>query len=292
MGYVLLGHGGLEVSSGQIDPDMGTVAIPKGTTIQFYSDTGQTLVYGSRDLDVWAQLQQPWPALDSTKVTWNLTLSGAPELWGEELKNNPSFGGHTLLRAGVDGVPDPINLCNGTRQTCPWDPRQVAAGATHTCNGILGKYTGDLFWVACTVVQGGGAEVAAAVKAARGEAPEDVLLGANPDVVHEVQADAPVRGLDPTVAAEVDARNLDVLKALEDGEETHFYQAEGALLIGDGHPWAATQYIGSIRYVEGTVRIKKGGTFSSGKLYVSGYLDATEFETAVARISDKTVVFE
>lgn len=290
MGYVLLGHGGLEVDSGQINADMGTVAIPKGTTIQFYSDTGQSLVYGSRDLDVWAQLQAPWPPLDSSNVTYNLTLSGAAELWGDELKNNPSFGGHTLLRAGIDGLPDPINLCNGTRDTCPTDPRQVAAGATHTCSGILGKYAGDLFWVACTVVQGG-AQATQSVETARGSAPEDVLLGADPDTVHEVQADAPVRGLDPAIAAEVDARNREVLKNLDDGEETHFYQSEGALLIGDGHPHAAVEYLGSIRYVEGTVRIKKGGVLSAGKIYVSNCLDQYAFQDAVARISDKEVEF-
>src|SRR6185295_19914221 len=101
MGYVLLGHGGLDVESGTMPDDMEWVAIPQGTTIQFYSDAGQTLVYGSQELDFFATLTKPWGALDSTNVTYNLTLHSAKELWGEELKNNPSFGGHTLIRAGV-----------------------------------------------------------------------------------------------------------------------------------------------------------------------------------------------
>ena len=289
MGYIMLGHGGLVVRSDAASVEMGTVAIPQGTTIQFYSDTGQGLYYGSAHLDVWAQLQTPWPALDSTKVTWNLTLQGAPELWTDELKNNPSFGGHTLIRPGVDGVPDPIKMCSGTKATCPTDPRQVAGGAKHKCDGILGAYVGDLYWLACTsVVRGDKAVVAAAL----GTAPEGVLIGEDPDTAHELQAGPTVLGLPADVATEVDTRNYDVLKSLDDGDETYYYQAGKAVLIGDGHATAAVQYIGSINYVEGTIRIKKGGVLSAGKLYVSKCPDQQVFEAAIARISDKTVEFE
>jgi hypothetical protein len=153
MGYILLGHGGLDVDRKRLDPEMEFVAIPAGTTLQFYTDAGQGLVYGARHLDLWEQMQAPWPALDSTRVTYNLTLYSARELWDEELKNNPSFGGHTLVRAGVDGVPDPIRMCTGTRKTCPTDPRQIAGGWKHGCDGILGTYAGDLYWLACSVFE-------------------------------------------------------------------------------------------------------------------------------------------
>src|SRR5690242_13861882 len=126
MGYVLLGHGGLDIESGVIPDGMEYVAIPAGTTIQFYSDTGQALAYASKQLDVFAVMNKPWPALDSSRVTYNLSLHSAKELWKEELKNNPSFGGHTLIRAGVDGA-DPMLMCTGTPATCPTDPRQIKA---------------------------------------------------------------------------------------------------------------------------------------------------------------------
>jgi hypothetical protein len=189
----------------------------------------------------------------------------------------------------VDGVPDPIRLCDGTPATCPTDPRQVAAGATHTCSGILGTYSGDLYWLACTSIVGGDRDV---VAAALGDSPTVVLMGADPDTPHALRGVTGLQELPADVAAEVDARNRDVLKVLDDGEETYFYQAGKAVLIGDGHPFAAVEYIGSIRNFEGKVRIEKGGVFSAGKLYVSGASDRSVFADAVARISDKDVVFE
>jgi hypothetical protein len=252
-------------------------------------------MYGSADLDVFAALQNPWPPLDSTRVTYNLALTSARELWGEELKNNPSFGGHTLIRAGIDG-PDPMVLCNGTRATCPTDPRQVAQGATHTCTGILATYTGDLFWLACTVVQGT-AEQTGLADTARGASPEDVVVGQDPDAAQDYDADPAVRpptSVVPAVfdSAAADARNHDVLKALGDGDETHFFQGGGAVLIGDGHSHEALAYLAEHGYGEGTVRITKGGVFSSGKLTVKDSPDQAAFEGAVARISDKDVEFE
>ncbi len=285
MGYVLLGHGELEVDSGAIPAGMEYVAIPAGTTIQFYSDTGQSLMYGSADLDVFAVLNKPWPALDSSRVTYNLSLRSARELWGEELKNNPSFGGHTLIRAGIDG-PDPMLMCTGTPDTCPTDPRHIPSGATHTCDGILGTYSGELFWLACTGVEGD----PTAVTAARGTAPEDVVIGQNPDVAQDDDASAAI--LAPFDADEADARNRDVLKALDDGDSTYFYQGGIAVLIGDGHSHAALQHLGAHGYTEGTVRIKKAGAFSKGTVYVSNSPDQRVFAEALARISDKDVEFE
>jgi hypothetical protein len=193
MGYVFLGHGALDVDSSVIPQDMEWVAVPQGTTIQFYSDTGQTLMYGSSDLDVWNQLTRQLDPVDPSHVTYNLALSSAKELWAEELKNSPDFAGHTLIRAGVDGVPDPILMCTGHSGkdpddptkledgACPTDPRQVAAGAKHVCNGILGKYSGEMFWMACTEVVNAGPKEQAAVDTARGAAPKQVVVGQNPD---------------------------------------------------------------------------------------------------------------
>jgi hypothetical protein len=287
MGYILLGHGGLDLDAGAIPEGMGTVAIPAGTTLQFYSETGQALVYGNKELDLWAQLQTPWPALDSTRVTYNLTLSSAKELWDDELKNHPSFAGNTLIRAGVDGVPDPIKLCNGTVDTCPTDPRQVLAGKTHTCDDVLGTYKGDLYWLACTSIENS-AEGEQLATTARGGTQGDVNLGANPDEAH----DTSVAVVLPFDGAAADSRNQAVLKALDDGDETYFLQGGPIVLIGDGHAVAAIQALYLQEYAQGTVRIKKGGMMSSGKLKVSGCPDEAVFEAAVGRISDKSVEFE
>jgi hypothetical protein len=150
MGYILLGHGGLDVDPRVTPADMEFVAIPEGTTIWFYADAGQGLLYGSRHLDIWDQLQAPWPTLDHTRVTYNLVLHHATELLPYNLQGDPQFHGHTVVRPGVDGAPDPLRMCTGDRDSCPTDPRAVAAGDTHTCGGVLGTYTGDLHWVACT----------------------------------------------------------------------------------------------------------------------------------------------
>lgn len=150
MGYILLGHGGLDIEPLVTPADMEFVAIPEGTTLQFYADAGQGLLYGSRHLDIWDQLQTPWPALDSTRVTYNLALHHARELLPEDLWDDPQLRGHTLVRPGVDGAADPLRMCTGTAKSCPTEPRAVAAGETHTCDGVLATYHGDLHWLACT----------------------------------------------------------------------------------------------------------------------------------------------
>jgi hypothetical protein len=185
MAYIFLGHGALDVDPGVIPQDMEWVAIPPGTTIQFYADTGQGLMYGSADLDVWSQLNTPVAPVDSSNVTYNLALYSAQELWDEELQNDPDFAGNTLIRAGVDGVADPLLMCTGTRDTCPTDPRQVAEGAVHQCDGILATYTGDLYWLACTKVIHADKSV---VDAARGDAPEEVVIGQDPDQTQDYDA--------------------------------------------------------------------------------------------------------
>jgi hypothetical protein len=197
MGYVFLGHGALNIDPSVTPQDMEWVAVPQGTTIQFYADTGQTLCYNHKELDAFSQLTRHLDPVDSTHVTYNLLLYSAKELWDEELKNSPNFGGHTLIRAGIDGVPDPTRMCTGTRDTCPTDPRQIASGATHNCDGILAKFKGEMHWLACTSItkaKDGKAEalpedVNQAVAGARGDAPKNAILGQDPDTIATVGTD-------------------------------------------------------------------------------------------------------
>ncbi|MFJ5646156.1 putative adhesin [Streptomyces sp. NPDC093223] len=181
MGYILLGHGGIHLEPGFTAPEMESVAIPQGTTLQVYSDAGQTLSYGAYDLDRWEQLQAPWGPLDSTQVTYNLVLHNSEESWERELANNPKFGGNIIVRAGRDGVPDPMSMCSGTVDTCPTRPEQVAQGMTHNCDGILGTFQGDLYWLACTSFVAPEGETLEATNAAMGGNSRSVPMGEDPD---------------------------------------------------------------------------------------------------------------
>jgi hypothetical protein len=280
MGYILLGHGGLDVDPKVTPKAMEFVAIPQGTTIQFYADAGQGLVYGSRQLDIWEQLQAPWPALDSSRVTYNLCLYSAQELWDDELKNNPQFGGHTLVRAGIGGVPDPVRMCTGTPATCPTDPRAVARGSTHGCDGILGTYAGDLYWLACTSFENASREV---TDAALGGSSTDVVMGADPDWLPDEATF--------TAVAEVNGANI---KAASDDEQLDYVVGGFLFLVGDGHE---RQYATYAEFQEdvvtGKLTVHKGGVFSAGSLEVEGVPPSKQgvVESAVTRFSDKEVSF-
>ena len=280
MGYILLGHGGLDVDPRVTPKDMEFVAIPRNTTIQFYADAGQGLVYGSHELDIWEQLQAPWPALDSSRVTYNLSLYSAQELWADELKNDPQFGGHTLIRAGVGGVPDPIRMCTGTRATCPTDPRAVAQGATHTCDGILGTYSGDLYWLACTSFENANRAV---TDPAMGGMSTDVVMGEDP---YWVPGDS-----DQDAIAEVNRANV---KEAEDEDILDFVVGGFAFLVGDGHDQRYVDYASFQEdVVNGKLTVHKGGMLSAGSLEVEGVPASKQgvVEAAVERFSDKEVRF-
>jgi hypothetical protein len=281
MGFILLGHGGLDVDPEVTPKEMEYVAIPQGTTLQFYADSGQGLVYGSYRLDIWEQLQAPWPTLDSSRVTYNLTLHSAGELWDEELKNNPQFGGHTLVRAGISGVPDPLRMCTGTPASCPTDPRAVAKGATHTCDGILGTYRGDLYWLACTSFLHSDASV---TNAALQGLQDNVRMGEDPEWK---PGDS-----DLEQVAAVNGRNV---KDAGDGTILD-YQLGGLLfLIGDGHDGQHSAYARFQRNaMVGTLTVHKGGILSgAGSLQVENVPPAQQgvVEAAVAAFSEKEVVF-
>jgi hypothetical protein len=279
MGYILLGHGDLDVDPKVTPSDMEFVAIPQGTTLQFYADAGQGLRYGSRALDLWEQLAAPWPALDSSRVTYNLCLYSARELWDEELKNNPQFGGHTLVRAGVDGYADPLRMCTGTRATCPTDPRDVARGARHRCDGILGTLAGDLYWLACTSFANVDADLATA---ALGDQPAGAYLNLDAAWVPD---DASLDAI-----AEV---NRDTVKALDDGDSVDFAIGGFVLLIGSDHEGPFTRYVqAQDDLVQGQVSVHRS-TFGAGHLEFSDVPPSKQgvVESAVARFSEKDVKF-
>jgi hypothetical protein len=180
MGYVIFGHGGLDLTS----QDMEWVAVPWETTIQFYSDAGQSLLQRSEAIvDVFTQMLQPWPPIDHTGVTYNLALEPFSAKQLEHLlKDNPDFGGHTLLVVGRDIPTDKAWLCTGTKESCPTDPRDIAAGWTHGCDGILASYPGELHWLACTSLpDDASADAVRLLTDARGDAIADVALGQDPD---------------------------------------------------------------------------------------------------------------
>jgi hypothetical protein len=67
-------------------------------------------------------------------------------------------------------------LCNGTTVTCPTDPRQRR---THGCTGLLARFTGDLYWIACTGIVLPADQ--ALVRQASPDVPPTVFLNDDPD---------------------------------------------------------------------------------------------------------------
>jgi hypothetical protein len=161
VGYVVFGHGGLD----DTNQNMPACALSPGTTVQFYSDLGQALWQGPQtSFNFPAGIPQPWPAVDSTGVVPNLSLSpfSADEL-NDFLKLNPTWGGHTLLIVGQQIPVHEAMMCTGTPDTCPTDPAMItgrrpgpqAHGAN--CKGLLKRYAGQqLHWLACTAVMASG----------------------------------------------------------------------------------------------------------------------------------------
>ncbi|MFQ3563043.1 hypothetical protein QZN11_40400 [Streptomyces gramineus] len=148
MGYVLLGSGRIGADPACVPPRMRYVAIPRGTRIRFYCAAGRQKAGAAPSAVPGHRLQGPWIPLDSSHVTSNLTLRRADGPWERELAGSPELDGHTIVVPGRDGVPDPLRLCTGTAVTCPTDPRQVADGAVHGCDGVLATLHGDLHWLA------------------------------------------------------------------------------------------------------------------------------------------------
>lgn len=196
MGIIFAGHGGLDVEAAGSSVEI--CAIPQGTSLQFYTDSGQILSVKHEDFaSIWSQLTAPWEALDSTNVTYNLTLQRHPGWVGvcqDGTIDPANFNGHQLVVPGFN-APDELRLCTGTPYklspagevisgTCPTDPRQVAVGWAHTCGALLQQYAGQqLFWVACTSVlfADDGTAAEEAVNIAVGDRNTIIGLGTDPD---------------------------------------------------------------------------------------------------------------
>jgi hypothetical protein len=175
MAHIFVGHGGLDpADSAAYNKGMGVVAIPPGTTLQFYTDAGQTVRIGDI-ASAFAQLQAPWPPLTSENVTYNFSLTPESEDVINQWTSAIAGSGHELHAPGQGGLPDPIVLCDGTTETCPTDPRQNSA---HGCTGLLGRFTGDLHWIACTAFAAP-ADDEMVNKA--GDVPPTVFLNNDPD---------------------------------------------------------------------------------------------------------------
>ncbi|MEU9979175.1 putative adhesin [Streptomyces sp. NPDC051014] len=277
MGYVLLGHGGLYTDD-RTPAGMEIVAIPAGTTLQFYTDAGQDLGYDEAGLELWPRLQAPWPPLSAGNVTYNYCLY-RPNVLPPDAQNG-QFGGHQLIMPGTH-MPDEVWLCEGTVESCPTDPRQVEEGAVHRCTGLLGMYQGDLHWLACSGFVGADAVVRNAVTA--GVAPA-VVLGRDPDWT-------------PTAAdlKTLARRNRSNVKQVADQDGLAFVIGGSALLIGAGHASHFVMYANSMQDLSrGWVSVRKGRGRNPGSLTFDGVPVAkqTLVEHAVAQFSDKHVVFE
>ncbi|MFF4704560.1 hypothetical protein ACWC4D_40460 [Streptomyces sp. NPDC001288] len=229
MSYILLGHGSIDLEPGFVASGMETVAIPQGTTLQVYSDAGQTLLYGADELDRWERLQAPWGPLDSSNVTYNLVLQNDEGSWEHDLANDPRFGGNTLVRPGREGVPDPIRLCHGTPDTCPTRPEQVAGGMTHTCDGILGTLQGDLYWLACTGFVGLEGANLESVNAVIGGHTRSVTMGEDPDWV---PTEADQRVIATNNFTNINNRNLSSVGYARNNDSHPFWLGGFAFVIG------------------------------------------------------------
>ncbi|MFF4704561.1 putative adhesin [Streptomyces sp. NPDC001288] len=234
VGYVLLGHGGLDVDPAYTRSEMEIVAIPEGTTIQFYCDTNQELIYGARELDVWEKIKAPFPPLRSSDVTYNLTLQSNETGWLDELANHPTFRGCRLFLPGRTGLPAEMHLCTGTPATCPTTPQQVAGGMTHECDGVLGTVRGALHWVACATVffpETDATLERAAAQAVIKDKSQSVLLGQNPDWTPDAE--------DQQVIARA---NRNELAGRGDGESMGYVLGGFAFLIGANHDLVHAHY--------------------------------------------------
>ncbi|MFF0219103.1 putative adhesin [Streptomyces vinaceus] len=242
MGYVLVGHGAFDADPGVTPQEMEIVAIPDKTTIQFYAHMGQGLGVTSADLAGWYQIPAPWPHLDHRHVTYNLTLYGFEDggAW-VEASGFPTDGPDTVVMAG----PVPIRMCEGTPETCPTTPAQVADGMVHSCEGILGTYSGDLHWVACTGVEHATEETMRAVRAGWDGAAGGAHLGQSPD-----------RRLTDEDQRHADGLNRANLQA-DEGASVEYLLGASAFLVGDGHePWYVDQALYAHDMIRGVLTVR------------------------------------
>ncbi|MEV6683439.1 hypothetical protein AB0N09_42320 [Streptomyces erythrochromogenes] len=290
MGFIFLGHGSLDVDASVTKPGMEWVAIPKGTTLQFYADIGQELAFGYEDIRAWDPQQVPWGTLDSSRVTYNLTLR-ANTFWSR-LKDD-SISGHRLVRPGTDNVAEQLSLCTGDSSTCPTDPREAERGAIHRCNGILGTYQGDLRWASCLAL----ADASMRELVLDGKQ-RNVHLGDDPYFMIDEQA---LDAIAATNAGNVQNAALDepLSCMFQDRWTAEFPDAEPVFLIGDGHEPQHVHYIENANATPGGIVLSGSATAKpkfikrSNGIEIEGlYLDYQAVaEMAIRRFSNEPIIW-
>lgn len=112
--------------------------------------------------------------------------------------------------------------------------------------------------------------------------------------------DAQVIDLTDVDWATVDAYNEAILKGLEAGSSVAFWQTGAQVILGDTQSESWRKAIERANGYDppsgadqsGWVTMAaKGGTFSSGKITVSGNYDKTGFKSAIRRVSNKDIDF-
>ncbi|MFF4369347.1 hypothetical protein [Streptomyces sp. NPDC001594] len=151
MSYVFVGIGGIEADGWATSHGNERVALPPGTSIAFYADDGDGVLYCSGGHDVVDQLWGPLAFADAEGAVPNLALHGDPAIGEAWISGGTESEDHVLIRPGVGPVPDVLRLCTGAVGECPTTQAEVDAGMTHECQGVLALFAGtDLYWMACT----------------------------------------------------------------------------------------------------------------------------------------------
>jgi hypothetical protein len=297
---VILGHGGFDQASTQY---AGEVLIPPATTLRFFSDAGQPLALPamasasgelisdySRVVDVWSHFKEDEQPIPAGWVTYNYQLH--PDDTQDEYDIAESLNwGATVLHVAPGGAPQ--LLCTGTADTCPTPALRVQQaefekgnGAavpddrwSHHCTGILGQNAGnDIIWMACSgfmrpTPELSGFETSQSMGPGTAQAlwsPTD----ADWDAVNEI--------------------NKQTIKDADDGDTLQVYAGGLLLLVGPNHGAREVDYVRRQTDLEyGDLTVVKGGTFSTGKLKISGITaKQSVVEAALEQISDKKVSFE
>ncbi|MEW1616162.1 MULTISPECIES: hypothetical protein [unclassified Streptomyces] len=281
MGYIFIGHAGLLANPNFTPPEMEIVGIPEGTTVQFYADAGQGLAYNASHLDGWGGIHAPWPPLNSGQVSYNFTLRGMKQHEYYLLfEHNPQLAYHTPVLPGSGGLPDELRMCTGNPETCPTDPREVAAGKLHSCDGILGVYPGDLHWLGCNGIVGGDRAV---TNAALTGVSRSVTLGSDPDWLPGES--------DQWAMGEVNGNNV---KGAHSSQPLRYVLGGYALLIGNGHRYEYLTYAEwQPDLVRNEITVRRGNWHDAGILEFTGVPpQKQEFvEFAVSHFSQKKVRF-
>lgn len=294
---VFLGHGGFDQNSGSYP---GEVLVPPGTTLRYFSDAGQPLVLpavsGESDyntvVNVWEHFHEDESPIPERWVTYNYGL------WPEDTEAERTLALSLDWGATVETLPagsSPWFLCQGDETTCPTpalnvqqrEYEQTGEGDpveddrwNHHCDGILGTHAGnDLVWIACTSFMRATPELPPTMTAGySGPGASDVSDWVPDDEAWQVILD----------------KNRDNIKAVDDDADIAVVAGGVLVLIGGGHSRRAGDYVARQADVEeGNINVEKGGTFSKGKLTVTGISAKQDaVRQTIEQFSDKKVVFE